>query len=236
MNIGELEEFIDFISKKNIMFFIMSDSEFFKDSFIGKVYDLEHSAISKYGEDPIIFRKRFTYFTNLLRKECKEILKHSKYKRLENNIGYLYSYAYSYYINTLIAIFLVDQEKPGFIKNFSEAIEYRYILNGGEEYFIKNKIENLIENILKNINRYSGRSENLDKLKKKYNIIEKEEKKRADDFIAKHLKLILSKEGVDKEKLISDYTYQNTLLPSDFQNILIEVSNEVPDWGIDIEK
>lgn len=195
-----------------------------------QVYELGgKTAIEKFGKDPKPFRETLDKFEE---KEFKKIIKECAIRSSSSHLRFD-QFIIRDYIGCLIAIIQVDLEYPGFIKQFPEAQEYLMAINRYNQNQVIWKFEKIYNDTIKSFNRYSGNSD-LKYVKSLFEFDDKDLKItnsyndiRFDDYISLNFKKYWKMEDDEiHDYLLTNYVYQETLLPQDYRLIICSCCTE----------
>lgn len=184
------------------------------------VWVLGKSAVEKFGEDPIKFKKILSkYKSENFKKRIR-----SQVKLFSSNELIFDSFCIYEYIECLIAILQVDLERPGFIKNFPEHAENIRALSRDNKAKVTHKFEKIYNETIEKYNRYSGKND-FKYVKSLFEI--KDLDIRVDDYISREFQRLWKLENPEIRFYLSqNYIYQETLLPKDYKEIVTYFDNK----------
>ena len=185
-----------------------------------EIWELGKSAVEKFGEDPIKFKKILSrYKSDNFKKRIKSQIKLLSANEFRFNSLYICEY-----IECLIAILQVDLERPGFIKNFPDHAENIRSLSRGYKATVTSKFEKIYDEIIEEYNRYSGKND-FEYVKSLFEI--EDLSVRVDDYISQEFQRLWKLKDPEIHFYLSqNYIYQETLLPKDYKEIVTYFDNE----------
>lgn len=179
-----------------------------------KIYSLKESAVKKFGKDVKSFKETLSKYKP---KNYKESIKKNICSTCAYDLEYFNrDFDILDYIECLIAILQVDFECPGFLQNFPEFKDQFIAIKKDKVYLIEQEYKNFYDNIIKNFNRYSKKSD-FSYVKKLFEIPEKEDKLRLDDYISVNFSKFWKSDNEEiKTYLKLYYISSDILLPKDY--------------------